>query len=272
LSSQLTPRSSLQEHVHCLSAWRETIKDYSGRSFTRQSDRLPALSGLATDVEQILGSGYVAGLWIKEILLELLWQNDEAARFGSYGTISKQFDSYVAPSWSWASYPGPINYNYAEEILQRQALYDDGKPNPQVQQAQVLEVCSFPEGLDPKGRLVGGYIRLRGRVRWFRSDSCHLPLQFKPRESAKYVPDEVWSTLESVDTSYVFEDYVLYDETESCGPTALLAISIISIRGKYAYGLALLPTAENNQFRRVGIVNTPINWFNDTFDTEVTII
>ena len=33
-----------------LPAWRETVEDYSGRSFTKVEDRLPALSGLATEI------------------------------------------------------------------------------------------------------------------------------------------------------------------------------------------------------------------------------
>jgi len=62
----------LQERSKRLPVWLETVEDYSGRAFTRVSDRLPALSGLASELEQILNYWYVAGLWAEDILLWLL--------------------------------------------------------------------------------------------------------------------------------------------------------------------------------------------------------
>ena len=56
---------------HCLAVWRETVEDYSSRPFIRHSDRFPALSGLASEIEQDLNGKYAAGLWTVDFLLGL---------------------------------------------------------------------------------------------------------------------------------------------------------------------------------------------------------
>jgi hypothetical protein len=44
--------------------WRHTaVSDYRRRKLTKESDRLPALSGLATAFQALTGDTYLAGLW-----------------------------------------------------------------------------------------------------------------------------------------------------------------------------------------------------------------
>ncbi len=43
--------------------WRDTVSMYSGLALSKNSDLLPALSGLAKQMQEVRGSEYLAGLW-----------------------------------------------------------------------------------------------------------------------------------------------------------------------------------------------------------------
>jgi hypothetical protein len=76
-----------------------------GAKLTKTSDRLVALQGLATQVEQLTGQRYCAGFWINDNLpTSLLW-TAAAPPF-------LRPREYRAPSWSWASIDGSVNFNY----------------------------------------------------------------------------------------------------------------------------------------------------------------
>ncbi|KAL3426417.1 heterokaryon incompatibility protein [Phlyctema vagabunda] len=83
--------------------WYELMEDYSFRALTQETDKLPALSGLARYYQDIFsGSKYIAGIWSTHLPAALLWRN-------VYGTIQKS-STYIAPTWSWASARGRISY------------------------------------------------------------------------------------------------------------------------------------------------------------------
>jgi hypothetical protein len=54
-------------------AWRKSVEDYSGRSFTETEDRFPALYGLAMELQRITSNEYVAGLWKRNLSMGLAW-------------------------------------------------------------------------------------------------------------------------------------------------------------------------------------------------------
>jgi hypothetical protein len=70
---------------------------------TKQTDRLPALSGLAKRVLPLLGD-YLAGMWSDTLVSDLMWRvNKLDCEFG-------RPVNYTGPSWSWASINGPVSY------------------------------------------------------------------------------------------------------------------------------------------------------------------
>lgn len=87
--------------------WYELVEDYTLRSVTAPTDKLPALSGLAKrhqgDKDQ-----YLAGIWSSQFPGTLLWQSKDPLAI-KMSQASKNF-SYIAPSWSWASIQGRISY------------------------------------------------------------------------------------------------------------------------------------------------------------------
>jgi hypothetical protein len=68
---------------------------------------LPAIAGIATAVARSTEDVYCAGLWRSHMAQSLLW-----CRPRHSNTHVKHFrpDTYLAPSWSWASLRGPVKY------------------------------------------------------------------------------------------------------------------------------------------------------------------
>ncbi|KAL8828968.1 MAG: hypothetical protein Q9170_006368 [Blastenia crenularia] len=93
-------RSTSPEKLYDL--WEDVCQMYSEKNLSKTSDKLIALSGLATLFqERFPNDTYIAGMWLSTLPQRLLW-------------VSKTGPSAdrivgVAPSWSWASINGPIN-------------------------------------------------------------------------------------------------------------------------------------------------------------------
>ncbi|CAM1503023.1 Fc.00g077990.m01.CDS01 [Cosmosporella sp. VM-42] len=99
--SRISTMSSLgQSQVHGL--WRTVVEDYCLLDLTYESDRLPALGGLATKFfEHMPKDEYLAGLWKSSLGRDLLWKVDSE----SAAKVSRrwQLGDKTPPSWSWAS-------------------------------------------------------------------------------------------------------------------------------------------------------------------------
>lgn len=85
--------------------WYKMIEGYSKRELSFHSDRLQALSGLATLTASYKNGTYLAGIWWQDIAFGLCWRKSA----GKGETYAKP-DSYIAPSWSWASVIGPVKF------------------------------------------------------------------------------------------------------------------------------------------------------------------
>jgi hypothetical protein len=104
---QTEPRH--QAPITSYDIWLYIVVEYSRRSLTRESDKLPAIAGLAAEVEALTGDEYLAGLWEQEFVRQLLW----VAKRTSFLTRTT---NYRAPSWSWASVNGLIFYKHVLHI------------------------------------------------------------------------------------------------------------------------------------------------------------
>lgn len=92
------------------------MEHYTKLKLTKQSDRLPALSGLArTNWEDIYYASktgtpaYLFGLWKASFHRDLHWRRSKRWSSGTACTHSRHEEKY-APSWSWASITGPVEY------------------------------------------------------------------------------------------------------------------------------------------------------------------
>lgn len=77
--------------------WLSPMPEFISRRLTFESDRLPAISALAKEPMSPETGKYFAGLWEKEMSLQLLWH------CGRSIPKTKRPMEYRAPTWSWAS-------------------------------------------------------------------------------------------------------------------------------------------------------------------------
>ncbi|OAP55513.1 hypothetical protein AYL99_10486 [Fonsecaea erecta] len=84
--------------------WRDLVTNYTGRDLSEPDDALPAISGLASQLQQQLHppSRYCAGLWEEDFVGGLCW-------FGARGKTPRTPPT-KSPSWSWVSYPGQVKF------------------------------------------------------------------------------------------------------------------------------------------------------------------
>jgi hypothetical protein len=146
--------------------WKSFVAQYSERFLTYWSDRLPAISGLAKQFlvakskpmsmmslerqdkfDQIYLGEYLAGLWSKDLELSLCWHADYRPR-RRLSTLLPQYQ-YIAPSWSWASVSGPVNWPEDNEF--------DSVIN-------IISASCTASGGDPMGAVSYGEVVLRGKV------------------------------------------------------------------------------------------------------------
>ena len=109
--------------------WRELVAKYSTLQLTYASDRLPALSGLATQFKEFRKDAYNAGVWQDSMVEDLMW-------YVYWTNPATRVERGKIPSWSWASvnanisfYPDSVTIKafrkvYISELLMRQAGFD----------------------------------------------------------------------------------------------------------------------------------------------------
>jgi hypothetical protein len=95
-SEEMWKNAIQQSGHHRFELWHRITKLYMSLSITYQSDCLPALSGLAKQMQANGVGEYAAGLWRANIFGDLLWA---PGMNGSRVRAKK----WRAPSWSWAS-------------------------------------------------------------------------------------------------------------------------------------------------------------------------
>ena len=124
--------------------WRDAVKAFARRELTYATDRLPAISALASRVHREIRDEYLAGLWQGDLIRQLMWHNCP-----SYDDLTP-YDTYVAPSWSWASNPTPTwYYRYPDRYKLLSCV-------------RLVEAKCIPSGSDPLGAVRDGYLLLQG--------------------------------------------------------------------------------------------------------------
>ncbi|KAF5005330.1 hypothetical protein FDECE_8226 [Fusarium decemcellulare] len=108
-SSNLSPEASKRDKPDNIRQnWKSMVEDYSSRSLTFPSDKLPAIAGLAKMAQQGSPNEYMFGVWTDQLLEFLLWQHL------GHSIDGKRFHTCQAkrraPSWSWASVDGRVKF------------------------------------------------------------------------------------------------------------------------------------------------------------------
>lgn len=154
--NQTRLRQYVAEHWYAMIGDPNKPTRYSVRHLTYSSDRLPALSGLAHEVQRVIQCKYLAGIWECHLLAGLLWQTNQVVRKRQDSrtkgnSVPPGHGDPQAPSWSWAASEYPVMYSY---------------PGTQttINGISILDTGIIADGTDPMGRVSSGWITLNGPV------------------------------------------------------------------------------------------------------------
>ena len=146
---------------HTILQWYLNLEsNFCGRFLTNEMDILPALSGVARQVQTIIGGPYHAGIWEVDLPQGLLWKPRNILPSGRGKWLSRP-TVYRAPSWSWAALKGQIYYGIYVRHLK---LWEKEKVK---YPCQILEVRTELVGpvYDPMGQVSGGWIKICAPVK-----------------------------------------------------------------------------------------------------------
>ncbi|KAI0377322.1 HET-domain-containing protein [Hypomontagnella monticulosa] len=90
--------------------WDDIVEAYLRKGLTYDTDRLPALAGIAHLFSERGLGRYLNGIWEPTLLPGLFWEADQV--FGAqYDIAAKRSIDQRIPSWSWASVSGAFRYS-----------------------------------------------------------------------------------------------------------------------------------------------------------------
>lgn len=258
--------------------WSAIVDDYTSRELKFTTDKLPALSGIASQVQQALGGDeYLAGLWKSHMPRALAWI---VKGINKLGKRSRAFPGHWGcPSWSWAS----ITTGGIGQLFN----VDDNAENQTPLFLKFLNHRITLSGLNPFGSVSAGMIQVRGRL---KRAGCIIikndPIEYHrygtvsdhyiDAKYAGYLPP-VKPPIEHRLGSCKFDDY---DEMLQ----SLADGSIWCLQMERRYGLLLVPAVlsgdghAQDQYRRVGHYKSSFleeernSWFDDCVEQDIWIV
>ncbi|PMD33633.1 HET-domain-containing protein [Hyaloscypha variabilis F] len=141
-------------------------------------DKLMAISGLARVIQRELDDQYLAGLWKKNLVGELLWQVHKTQR-RIQGTVpdglyekrwdfSKRSKRYRAPSWSWASVDGLVQLGSYLDLSGKPESIEEGDSAFTIATSAMASILDVSTSLinpeDQYGQVNGGKLLIRGQM------------------------------------------------------------------------------------------------------------
>lgn len=159
-----TDHNPFNSSYRFLDTWANVVNFYSGGKLSVATDKLIAISGVARYMQAMLWVDgplqYYAGHWSHNFEVQLTW-------FPSYFSPGGRSRTYIAPSWSWASYNGKVVFT---------------RPHRRTLWGRLTHIDIDPIS-DSFGAVSSGFIRMRGPL--CRAVSTSSPLHIDEEESPK---------------------------------------------------------------------------------------
>ncbi len=234
--------------------WRIYIaacEDYTPRGLSFTTDKLPAVSSLMHTFLPHLGK-YCAGIWEHNFIINLQWEVSDTNR-------CRRHETYVSPSFSWASISGGVIWYTDTDKPATEATHDF---------ATIVDVSCTPATNDPCGPASEGYITLRSRVVDMKMEETKR--QWMPDGRIEMTKDgskSAWVTLDSRDD---------YNAVEPGMTVTCLDIMRDKggLHGRFVSGLVLLPPdlgGGRSGYRRIGFSTMLDEHFKDSTLETITI-
>ena len=147
--------------------WYLIVCTYTECRLTDGNDKLPALSGLAYQVQKMNNDTYLAGLWKEDLLTGLTWYTPNQS---VHKPKSLRPAEQNAPSWSWAACDDRVLF-----------LNMFSRPKEPLRiDLEVTDVQAEAVGYDPYGQVTRGRLKGQGRLK------ASVIRRFHHRELAVY--------------------------------------------------------------------------------------
>lgn len=251
------------DRLDAVENWHRIVEQYSSMKLTTQTDRLPALSGLAVRSSPVLGI-YLAGLWNNSLVSDLMW------RVNRLDVGIERATEYIGPSWSWASVTGPVSYwteaenkvmQYDDDLIQCSSFSGKVRVSGANPYGGIRSGTLYIEGFLQPARLQWVYTRTGGGQQGLSARRELVPLKyglkiFFPSRYRTEIIAGVPSTvgIPAIELPF-FADYMLCEE----GPQQILdnaSLYLVLIHPSVCLVLKSLDV-KSTTFRRIGIVKQP---------------
>lgn len=133
--------------------WSWIVQEFSKRNLSFAGDKLLAVSAIAQELGERSKDQYLAGMWKSNLLETLLWMREAKSPM-------KRPRRYRAPSWSWASIDGEVDFP------SRFAADDDDERRSRLVVQLVECHAKLENSLTPYGAVRSGSLKLKGKLRW----------------------------------------------------------------------------------------------------------
>lgn len=250
--------------------WRSLVEDYSRfdtNSFTKVSDILPALSGLAAQFHKCLQSDFVAGLWRRDLLFGLMWSTHQGHRPDYETYLSRPLPthgSYLLPSW------GPVGNRVGSWPENWGYLYANFRP-----ETEILDAETVLAGKNVFGPIKDGWLRIRSSILdlaslsrldfaiayWERGPFDSV-LLYRETPIGEFALDFAYSPY-TYEEGHLGEELRILDDIASFKWVLLGSCSVkqrddcehawLSRPERGAFGLILYPVPNSEKFHRVGV-------------------
>ena len=252
--------------------WLEVVARFAALRLSYESDRLPALSGVASRFQGSLLKTYVAGMWKEDLLRGLLWH----VGF-NWISSSRRPLPLRAPTWSWAS----MLLNKEVDSIFYPFIMGEFEGFEQEPFAKVLETHCYSSGVNPYGEVSGGTLILQSS---FNSAILSVRKRLRPFVELIRDIDIEEDDLVLILVATVFGDVALTEsdmDGEPPSPARIVECLFLGhsppqtddgSRWTFDYGLVVKSsTSPEDSYERVGFLKTVKrmsrsyeNWFNRT--------
>lgn len=219
-----------QSPVELVNTWHRLVTDYTRLQMTHAKDAFPAISGIAKRLREVKQCRYIAGLWETSFLQDLLWYAQAPAE----GVWTVPDHPWLAPSWSWASIHGPVEY--VANIQNLVAFCT-------LQHHSILLATQ-----NETGSLLAGHIQVKGYI----LDTTIEHAQHEPHSAVPWNTIVVAALRTKVAT--VWADYNYLVPGPGCLPSGTdVSCLLVGESSPSSALLLLILVPQGNIYRRVGI-------------------
>lgn len=257
--------------------WFELVEEYSSRDLTVATDKLIALSGIAKRIRQLEYAEleYVAGNWGgKWFGLCLSW-----ASLRSYDSTACERPAsrlagpspYVAPSWSWVSFNGPVVYPFERMVRGIERVIGSALVSV------VGKTIGYATG-DDAGQVTGGHVILKGNAKAAIVGAVAASRQrVLVGPHRKFMP--AWELVQQNGGAFPYPADVLLDEGSlRTGAGEVICLPLVGFEDEcrdaleknptFTVAVLLLEETRDREYRRIGIaymwdVPQAGSWFDD---------